>query len=104
MDAFELSRHLRLLQLADSGLPIGGLAHSFGLESMIEDGLLGVEGLAGYLRELLREGLLVESVYARAAHGLRDQPDELLVLNARLSALRLRERLEKRAWRWENDF
>ena len=84
-----LSRHLQLLQLADSALPIGGLAHSFGLESMIEDRFMGVEDLFPYLENLLSESLLLEAVYCRTAHCLSTGECVALEdLNSRLSALR----------------
>ena len=56
---------LRLLQLADSALPIGGLAHSFGLESLVAGDLLGVGELAEFLRGFLEEAGLVEAVFCR---------------------------------------
>jgi urease accessory protein len=83
----DLSRGLKLLQLADSALPIGGLAHSFGLESMIEEQFLTVDGLFSYLEDLLQEALLVEAVFCRTAHAC-DETD-VPTLNASLSALRL---------------
>src|SRR5258708_8285124 len=47
--------HLRLLHLADSTLPIGSLAHSFGLETLVSAEILHAgdlpEFLYGYLRE-----------------------------------------------------
>jgi urease accessory protein len=45
---------LRLLHLADSALPIGGLAHSFGLESLVSAGLLEVGELPEFLRTFWR--------------------------------------------------
>src|SRR5437660_424593 len=46
---------LRLLQLADSALPVGAAAHSFGLESLIQEGLLGAGELESFLLAYLEE-------------------------------------------------
>ena len=84
----ELSLQMKLLQLADSAVPIGGFSHSFGLESMIEERLLELDGLFSYLSNLLSESLLLEAVYCRTAHGIASTDDQLPQLNARLSAVR----------------
>jgi urease accessory protein len=84
----DLARRLKLLQLADSGVPIGSLAHSFGLESMIDEQLVGVDDLYSYLRSLLAESLMVEAVYCRTAHGCAGCNHRLAGLNAQLSAWR----------------
>jgi urease accessory protein len=76
---------LKLLQLADSALPVGALSHSFGLESMTEEGHLTVDGLFSYISDLLQESLLLDAVYCRAAVGGKALDD----LNRRFSALRL---------------
>ncbi|MFY9803455.1 MAG: urease accessory UreF family protein [Candidatus Acidiferrales bacterium] len=65
----ELSE-LRLLHLADSALPIGGLAHSFGLESLTARDVLRVADLPAFLRGFLEEAGLVEAVFCRAAYAL----------------------------------
>ncbi len=85
----DLSRHLKLLQLVDSGLPIGGLPHSFGLESMIEEELLAVDSLARYLENLLQESLLLEAVFCRTAHRYAESGEPIQTLNASLNAMRL---------------
>lgn len=61
---------LRLLHLADSALPIGGLAHSFGLESLVAHGLVGVSDLPEFLRGFLEEAGLVEAVFCREGFRL----------------------------------
>lgn len=61
---------LRLLHLADSALPIGALAHSFGLESLVERELLGVGDLEEFLRGFLEEAGFVEAVFCRAGWRL----------------------------------
>jgi len=85
----DLSRPLKLLQLADSALPIGGLAHSFGLESMVEEGLLTVDDLFPYFEGLLEEGLLLEAVFCRTAHGHAKSGEPIRALNGCLNAWRL---------------
>ena len=61
---------LRLLQLADSALPVGAAAHSFGLESLIEDGMVTVDGMESFLQGYLQENGLLEAAFCRAAHRL----------------------------------
>jgi urease accessory protein len=58
---------LRLLHLADSALPIGSLAHSFGLESLSEAGILQPEHLEGFFRAYLEETGALEAAFCRAA-------------------------------------
>jgi urease accessory protein len=63
---------LRLLHLADSALPIGALAHSFGLESLVSSGVLQVADLPRFLDSYLEEAGLVEAVFCREAYALAD--------------------------------
>jgi urease accessory protein len=46
---------LRLMHLADSALPIGSLAHSFGVESLVDQGLLTSNNLGEFLQGFLQE-------------------------------------------------
>jgi urease accessory protein len=62
--------YLRLLHLADSALPIGALAHSFGLESLVAGEMLRASDLPGFLRGYLREAGLLEAVACREAFRL----------------------------------
>jgi urease accessory protein len=83
---------LQLLQLADSALPIGSTAHSFGLETLVDDGILTVEALPSFLEGYLVEAGLLEATYCRAAHEVGSGIDFYLPrwieLNIRLDALK----------------
>jgi len=61
---------LRLLHLADSALPIGALAHSFGIETLAAEGLLSVADLPEFFRGYLEEAGMIEAVFCRAAFRL----------------------------------
>lgn len=85
---------LRLLQLADSAFPVGAAAHSFGLESLIEDGSLNPNELESYLRGYLEECGALDAVFCRAAYRLAPLREEEFAagwrsLNQRLSARKL---------------
>jgi len=84
---------LRLLHLADSALPIGALAHSFGLESLTSREMLTTRDLADFLRTYLEEAGMMEAVFCRAAFRLSvaaasedDFAARWLALNNQLSA------------------
>jgi urease accessory protein len=85
---------LRLLQLADSALPIGSTAHSFGLETLTEAGELSVEQLEIFLRGYLAEAGGLEAAFCRRSYHLftQDDPDQFeeswLALNNELSAFK----------------
>jgi urease accessory protein len=58
---------LRLQQLADSAFPIGGAAHSFGIEALVEERLLNTESLARFLQDYLEEFGALEAAYCAAS-------------------------------------
>ena len=85
---------LKLLQLGDSALPIGGMAHSFGLEMLVAEELLNVASLEEFLRTYLEEAGVLEGAFCRAGFGAvvgggRElRVDHWLEVNARLGALK----------------
>ncbi len=61
---------LRLLHLADSALPIGALAHSFGLESLTACEMVTTRDVPDFLQTYLAEAGMMEAVFCREAFRL----------------------------------
>jgi urease accessory protein len=75
-------------------LPVGSLAHSFGLESLAAAGLLTPPGLSDFFHGHLEEAGMVDAVFCREAFRLASQTgekfsfDHWAEINDRLSALK----------------
>lgn len=72
------------MQLADSALPVGSAAHSFGLEMLTADGVLAADSLPSFLRDYLQETGVLEAAFCRAGH--RQAGVGWTALNQQLSA------------------
>jgi urease accessory protein len=79
---------LQLQQIADSAFPIGGAAHSFGIESLVDAGFLKVDNLTGFFEDYLSENGTLEAAYCAASCRSRNIADWLR-LNAELGARKL---------------
>ncbi len=74
---------LRLLQLADSAIPVGGLAHSFGLETLVEQAHVTAGNLEQFLGGWIEETGVLEAYYCAEAAR---RPGEFAALNQSLAA------------------
>jgi urease accessory protein len=82
---------LRLLQLADSAIPIGGSAHSFGLETMAEEGSIAPESVETFLHDHLQEAGALEAAFVRRSWRAHIRGDISLEFGARRPARESRE-------------
>ena len=82
---------LELLQLSDSALPVGGAAHSFGLETLAEIGALEPGNLAAFLRGYIAECGCLEAVFIRRAWRGEDATALTCELSARRPARESRD-------------
>jgi urease accessory protein len=95
---------LELLQLADSALPVGGAAHSFGLETLADEGILTPDNLGSFLANYVQEtGALDASFVRRARRGL-DLDALTRELDARRPARESREASRKMGRRFADLF
>jgi urease accessory protein len=80
---------LRLLQLADSALPVGAAAHSFGLETLTAEEVVTASDLAPFLRDYLQEAGVLEASACRAGFACgANLRGEAAALPAHLAAWR----------------
>lgn len=80
-------RFLQLLHLADSALPVGAAAHSFGLEGLVAENGLQVADLFPFFRGYLQEAGRLEAVFVHAGYDV-SSTQQWQELNDQMSAMK----------------
>ena len=79
---------LQLLHLADSALPIGAMAHSFGVEGLTAEGGLDETGLLDFFSTWLRSAGVTEAAFCLWSFSVNSQ-QQWSILNTQLSSFKL---------------
>ena len=85
--AMSALKFLQLLHLADSALPVGAAAHSFGMESLVAENNLEVRDLCFFFQDYLQEAGRLEAVFVFAGYDA-SSPEHWQHLNDQLSAMK----------------
>jgi urease accessory protein len=80
---------LQLMQLSDSAVPIGGAAHSLGLEGLAEWREVEANSLELLIQSFLHEQGLLEACFCRASYAAGEQREQVVSLGRMLSAQKL---------------
>src|SRR3982751_740882 len=84
---------IRLLQLSDPALPIGGFSHSAGLETYVQYGIVkGRETAREFIEQQLAQNIFyTDAAFVSLAYDAADKEDqeELLRLNDECTAVKL---------------
>lgn len=78
---------LQLLHLADSALPVGAAAHSFGLEGLVAENNLEVGDLPDFFKTYLEEAGRLEAVFVYAGYDA-SSAEQWQQLNQHMSAMK----------------